>query len=112
MYLEFPGWKESTAGMRDGNKLPAAARAYPRAVEELSGCRVAIVATGAERDGTKVVGEPFGQWRDAAPVARASPPAWGHLHRSDSRDSASRTGNLTAERVPSLRAPIGASWRL
>jgi len=58
-YLEFPGWEESTAGIRDWNKLPAAARAYLRAVEELSGCRLAIVATGADRDDTIVLDDPF-----------------------------------------------------
>ncbi|MEI7037687.1 adenylosuccinate synthase [Fulvimonas yonginensis] len=59
VYLEFPGWAESTAGIRDWNKLPAAARAYLRAVEELSGCRLAIVATGADREDTIVLDDPF-----------------------------------------------------
>ncbi|MFC3650965.1 adenylosuccinate synthase [Dyella humi] len=59
VYLEFPGWSESTAGIRDWNKLPPAARAYLRAVEELSGCRLAIVATGADRDDTIVLDDPF-----------------------------------------------------
>jgi len=59
VYLEFPGWEESTAGIRDWNKLPPAARAYLRAVEELSGCRLAIVATGADRDDTIVLDDPF-----------------------------------------------------
>jgi adenylosuccinate synthase len=59
VYLEFSGWEESTAGIRDWNKLPAAARAYLRAVEELSGCRLAIVATGADRDDTIVLDDPF-----------------------------------------------------
>ncbi|UGB37053.1 adenylosuccinate synthase [Frateuria soli] len=59
VYLEFPGWEESTAGIRDWNRLPAAARAYLRAVEELSGCRLAIVATGADREDTIVLDDPF-----------------------------------------------------
>jgi adenylosuccinate synthase len=59
VYLEFPGWEESTAGIRDWNKLPPAARAYLRAVEELSGCRLAIVATGADREDTIVLDDPF-----------------------------------------------------
>jgi adenylosuccinate synthase len=50
VYLEFPGWEEPTSGVRDWNKLPAAARAYLRAVEELSGCHLALVATGADHD--------------------------------------------------------------
>ncbi|MDF3981807.1 adenylosuccinate synthase [Luteibacter sp. PPL201] len=60
VYLEFPGWDESTAGIRDWNKLPPAARAYLRAVEELSGCKLALVATGADRDDTIVLDDPFG----------------------------------------------------
>jgi adenylosuccinate synthase len=59
VYLDFPGWEESTAGIRDWNKLPAAARAYLRAVEELSGCRLAMVATGADRDDTICLDDPF-----------------------------------------------------
>jgi adenylosuccinate synthase len=60
VYLEFPGWEESTAGIRDWNKLPPAARAYLRAVEELSGCKLAVVATGADRDDTIILDDPFG----------------------------------------------------
>jgi adenylosuccinate synthase len=52
VYLEFPGWEESTAGIRDWNKLPPA-------VEELSGCRLALVATGADRDDTISLDDPF-----------------------------------------------------
>jgi adenylosuccinate synthase len=49
VYLEFPGWEESTAGIRDWNKLPPATCAYLRAMEEPSGCKLALVATGAGR---------------------------------------------------------------
>jgi adenylosuccinate synthase len=59
VYIDFPGWEESTAGIRDWNKLPAAARAYLRAVEELSGCKLALVATGADRDDTIILDDPF-----------------------------------------------------
>ncbi len=59
VYLEFPGWDESTAGIREWDKLPPAARAYLRAVEELSGCRLALVATGADREDTIVLDDPF-----------------------------------------------------
>ncbi len=59
VYLEFPGWDEPTCGVRDWNKLPAAARAYLRAVEELSGCHLALVATGADREDTIVLRDPF-----------------------------------------------------
>ncbi|HEY4146532.1 adenylosuccinate synthase [Pinirhizobacter sp.] len=61
VYLDFPGWEESTAGIRDWNKLPAAARAYLRSIEELSGCRLALVATGADREDTIVLDDPFAE---------------------------------------------------
>ena len=59
VYLEFPGWDQPTSGIREWNKLPAAARAYLRAIEELSHCRLALVATGADRDDTIVLEDPF-----------------------------------------------------
>jgi len=59
VYLEFPGWEESTAGIREWDKLPPAARAYLRSLEELSGCRIALVATGADREDTIVLDDPF-----------------------------------------------------
>ncbi len=59
VYLEFPGWDEPTSGIREFSKLPAAARAYLRSVEELSGCPLAIVATGADRLDTIVLKDPF-----------------------------------------------------
>jgi adenylosuccinate synthase len=59
VYLEFPGWDEPSSGVREWNKLPAAARAYLRAIEELSGCHLALVATGADRDDTITLRDPF-----------------------------------------------------
>ena len=59
VYLDFPGWEEPSSGVRDWNRLPPAARAYLRALEELSGCPLSIVATGADRDDTIVLRDPF-----------------------------------------------------
>jgi adenylosuccinate synthase len=59
VYLDFPGWEDPTSGIREWAQLPAAARAYLRAVEELSGCHLARVATGADRDDTIVLRDPF-----------------------------------------------------
>ena len=59
VYLEFPGWEESTCGIREFSKLPPAARAYLRAVEELAECHIALVATGADRDDTIALTDPF-----------------------------------------------------
>ena len=40
-------------------KLPAAARAYLRALEELAGCPLSIVSTGPDRDATIVLQDPW-----------------------------------------------------
>ncbi len=59
VYLEFPGWNENTAGITEWEKLPPAARAYLRALEELVGCPLAIVSTGPGREATMVLKDPF-----------------------------------------------------
>lgn len=59
VYLEFPGWSEPTSGVREFSRLPPAARAYLRAVEELAECPLALVATGADRDDTIILRDPF-----------------------------------------------------
>jgi adenylosuccinate synthase len=59
VYLEFPGWQEPTSGIREFSKLPPAARAYLRSVEELAGTHLALVATGADRDDTIILRDPF-----------------------------------------------------
>jgi len=59
VYLEFPGWTESTAGTTEWDKLPPAARAYLRSLEELVGCPIAIVSTGPDRDANIVLHDPF-----------------------------------------------------
>jgi adenylosuccinate synthase len=59
VYLEFPGWSESTAGITEWDKLPPAARAYLRALEELAGCPLSIVSTGPGRESTIVLQDPF-----------------------------------------------------
>ncbi|HJW47134.1 MAG TPA: adenylosuccinate synthase [Lysobacter sp.] len=59
VYLEFPGWEENTAGITEWEKLPPAARAYLRALEELSGCQLAIVSTGPDRDANIVLRDPW-----------------------------------------------------
>jgi len=59
VYLEFPGWTETTAGITEWEKLPPAARAYLRALEELSGCPLAMVSTGPGREATIMLRDPF-----------------------------------------------------
>jgi len=59
VYEELPGWNESTFGVKTFAALPAAARAYLRRIETLTGVPIAMVSTGPERDETIVVHHPF-----------------------------------------------------
>ncbi len=52
VYESMPGWTTPTAGVRQFDKLPEAARNYLARLEDVSGVRAAIVSTGSERDDT------------------------------------------------------------
>ncbi|HUR41324.1 MAG TPA: adenylosuccinate synthase [Verrucomicrobiae bacterium] len=60
VYEEMPGWKSSTVGVTDYKKLPQAARNYLKRLEEVTGCEIAIVSTGPDREHTIVLRNPFG----------------------------------------------------
>ncbi len=59
IYLELPGWKESTAGARTLDELPANARNYLRKIEELCNVPVDVISTGPDRKETIVLRHPF-----------------------------------------------------
>jgi adenylosuccinate synthase len=59
VYEELPGWKESTLGVRQLERLPGNARRYLERMEEVSGARIDIISTGAERDDTIILRHPF-----------------------------------------------------
>jgi len=50
VYLEMEGWRQSTRPVRNFGRLPNAAQAYVRKVEELIGVPVTMVAVGPERE--------------------------------------------------------------
>jgi adenylosuccinate synthase len=52
VYESMPGWTSPTAGVREFDRLPTAARNYIARLEEVSGVRAAIISTGSERDDT------------------------------------------------------------
>ncbi|MCX6137349.1 MAG: adenylosuccinate synthase [Ignavibacteriales bacterium] len=52
IYKTYRGWKEPIKEARSFRQLPAAARAYVKAIEELSGVRISIVSVGPRRDQT------------------------------------------------------------
>ena len=55
----MPGWKESTFGVTDFEKLPLNAQRYVKRLEELSGVKIAILSTGPERNQTIFIEDPF-----------------------------------------------------
>ena len=60
VFIEMPGWKESTVGARSRDELPENARAYLRKVEELCETPIDIISTGPDREETIVLRHPFG----------------------------------------------------
>ena len=59
VYESLPGWKEGLEEVRSFAELPAAARAYVRRVEELSGVPVVCVSVGPDRAQTMLLQNPF-----------------------------------------------------
>src|SRR5437660_846736 len=52
IYAEFPGWRTPTHDIRHWKELPARARAYLKAIAELTGARLAIASVGPAREQT------------------------------------------------------------
>ena len=59
VYIEMPGWSESTIGVKDYDALPQAAKDYLARIEQLTGTPIAIISTGPDRAETIVVAHPF-----------------------------------------------------
>ncbi|WP_297809931.1 adenylosuccinate synthase [uncultured Methylophaga sp.] len=49
VYIDMPGWQESTLGVTEYEALPANARAYIEKVESLAGVPIDIISTGPDR---------------------------------------------------------------
>jgi adenylosuccinate synthase len=58
-YITMPGWKQTTIGITDYDDLPRKARAYVEKLCKLSGVKPAIISTGARRDETIILEQPF-----------------------------------------------------
>ncbi len=61
IYENFPGWAESTVGIRDYDALPTNARAYLDRIAEFVETPIDLVSTGPDRADTIVVRHPFGE---------------------------------------------------
>ncbi|CAK0758144.1 adenylosuccinate synthetase [uncultured Gammaproteobacteria bacterium] len=59
IYEDLPGWCSTIRGIREWDKLPAAAVRYIRRIEELVGRPVALLSTSPERDDTILLRDPF-----------------------------------------------------
>jgi adenylosuccinate synthase len=59
VFVELPGWQESTVGLTARDQLPDAARAYLGRIEELCETPIDIISTGPDRDETIVLRHPF-----------------------------------------------------
>ncbi|HWG20234.1 MAG TPA: adenylosuccinate synthase [Terracidiphilus sp.] len=57
VYTRLKGWRESTEGTTEFEKLPAAAREYLRFQERESGAKIGMVSTGPDREQTMVLPE-------------------------------------------------------
>ena len=56
VYEKLPGWKQSTEGIVDWDKLPKKARNYLTFLEEESGAKIGMVSTGPDREQTMFTG--------------------------------------------------------
>ena len=57
VYAKLKGWRSSTEGIKEFDKLPAAAREYLRFQERESGAKIGMVSTGPDRDQTILLPE-------------------------------------------------------
>ena len=59
VYIEMPGWQESTAGLQSRDELPRAALDYLDKIEEFCGVPIDIISTGPDRAETIILNHPF-----------------------------------------------------
>jgi adenylosuccinate synthase len=52
VYREFPGWRSDTGGVREFRKLPRNARAYLKALADMTGAKLHLISVGAAREAT------------------------------------------------------------
>jgi len=57
VYEKYPGWKTSTVGITEFERLPKAAREYLKFLEKATGAKIGMVSTGPDRDHTMMMDE-------------------------------------------------------
>ncbi len=61
VFIEMPGWQDSTIGAQSYDDLPDAAKAYLKKIEALCGVPIDIISTGPDRKETIILRHPFEQ---------------------------------------------------
>ncbi|HHI93216.1 MAG TPA: adenylosuccinate synthase [Gammaproteobacteria bacterium] len=59
VYVEMPGWSESTIGVKNYDDLPENAKNYLKRIEEITETPIDIISTGPDRNETIVLRHPF-----------------------------------------------------
>ena len=59
VFIDLPGWSESTVGAKSYDDLPNNAKSYLRKIEELCETPIDIISTGPDREETIVLRHPF-----------------------------------------------------
>jgi len=59
VYEDFPGWTQSTDGVRDWAQLPVNAQRYLERLSEVTGVAIDMISTGPDREHTIVLRHPF-----------------------------------------------------
>jgi adenylosuccinate synthase len=69
IYRKLPGWRTSTEGITDFDKLPKPAREYLAFLEKEADAKVGMVSTGPDRDHTIFIDEFVSELKTASPKA-------------------------------------------
>ena len=59
IYKVFKGWKSSTQGIKEFDKLPKNAKLYIRELEQFIGAKISSISTSPERKDTILIENPF-----------------------------------------------------
>ncbi len=59
VYVEMPGWSDSTVGVQNYDDLPKNAKNYLKRIEEITETPIDIISTGPDRNETIVLRHPF-----------------------------------------------------
>tara|TARA_Y100001970_G_scaffold289373_1_gene419527 strand:+ start:3204 stop:4490 length:1287 start_codon:yes stop_codon:yes gene_type:complete len=59
IYKVFKGWKSSTKGVKDFDKLPENAKVYIKELEKFIGAKISSISTSPERKDTILIESPF-----------------------------------------------------